>query len=49
LKLTLAANAGVAASVKSAPSDIKPGSYIGVAALPQADGSDRALEVHIFQ
>src|SRR5262245_32584086 len=48
LKLTLAANAGVAASVKSALSDIKPGSYIGVAALPLPDGSQRALEVHIF-
>ena len=48
LKLTLAPNAGVAASVKSALSDIKSGSYIGVAVLPQADGTLRALEVHIF-
>jgi hypothetical protein len=48
LKLTLAANAGVAASLKSALSDIKPGSFIGVAALPLPDGSQRALEVHIF-
>jgi hypothetical protein len=48
LSLTLAANAEVAASVKSALSDIKRGSYIGVAGLPQADGSQRALEVHIF-
>jgi hypothetical protein len=48
VRLTLAANAGVAASVKSALSDIKPGSYIGIAALPQADGTLRALEAHIF-
>jgi hypothetical protein len=48
LRLTLAPNAGVAASVKSALSDIKAGSYIGVAALPLSDGSQRALEVHIF-
>jgi hypothetical protein len=48
LKLTLAANAAVAASVRSSLSDIKPGSFIGVAALPLADGSQRALEVHIF-
>jgi hypothetical protein len=48
LKLTLAPNAGVAASVKSALSDIKSGAYIGVAALPQADGTLRALEVHVF-
>jgi len=48
LKLTLANSASVAASVKVALSDIKRGSYVGVAALPQADGSLRALEVHIF-
>jgi hypothetical protein len=48
LKLTLAPNAGVAASVRSALSDIKSGSYIGVAALSQGDGSQRALEVHVF-
>jgi hypothetical protein len=48
VRLTLAANAGVAASVKSALSDIKPGSYIGIAALPQTDGTLRALEAHIF-
>ena len=48
LRLTLAANAGIAASVKSAMSDIKQGAYIGVAALPLTDGSQRALEVHIF-
>src|SRR5262245_13575056 len=48
LRLTLAVNVGVAASVKSTLADIKPGSYIGVAALPLPDGSQRALEVHIF-
>jgi hypothetical protein len=48
LRLTLAPNGSVAASVKSALSDIKPGSFIGVAALPLPDGSQRALEVHIF-
>lgn len=29
-------------------SDIKPGSYIGSAAVPQADGTLKALEVHVF-
>jgi hypothetical protein len=48
VRLTLAANAGVAASVRSALPDIKPGAYIGVAAVPMSDGSQRALEVHIF-
>jgi hypothetical protein len=28
--------------------DIKPGSYIGTAAVPQPDGSQKALEVHVF-
>jgi hypothetical protein len=28
--------------------DIKPGSYIGSAAVPQEDGSLKALEVHVF-
>jgi hypothetical protein len=48
LRLTLAPDGGVAASVKSALADIRPGVFIGVAALPQADGSLRALEAHIF-
>jgi hypothetical protein len=29
-------------------SDIKPGSYIGSAAVPQPDGTLKALEVHVF-
>ena len=46
--LKLAPSAGVAASIKSSLSDIRPGLYIGIAALPQADGSLLALEAHIF-
>ena len=34
--------------VKSQVSDIKPGSYIGSAAVPQADGTLKALEVTVF-
>jgi hypothetical protein len=48
LKLKLAANATVVALVPATPADIKQGSYIGVAGMPQADGSQKALEVHIF-
>ncbi|PRX28751.1 hypothetical protein B0G75_11077 [Paraburkholderia sp. BL18I3N2] len=29
-------------------SDIKPDSYVGTAAIPQADGTLKALEVHVF-
>jgi len=28
--------------------DIKPGSYVGAAGIPQPDGSQKALEVHVF-
>jgi hypothetical protein len=28
--------------------DIRPGSYVGTAAVPQRDGTSRALEVHVF-
>jgi hypothetical protein len=48
LKVTLAANATVVALVKAALADIKAGSYVGIAGMPQPDGSQRALEVHIF-
>jgi hypothetical protein len=44
----LADNARVSGIVKASLADIKPGSYIGTSALPQADGSQRALHVHIF-
>jgi hypothetical protein len=48
LKVKLAANATVVALIKASLADIKQGSYVGVAGLPQADGSQKALEVHIF-
>jgi hypothetical protein len=48
LKVKLAANAMVVALIKASLADIKQGSYVGVAGMPQADGSQRALEVHIF-
>jgi outer membrane lipoprotein SlyB len=44
----LADNATVMAIVKAALGDIKPNSFVGVTALPQTDGSWRAVEVHIF-
>jgi len=48
LKVTLADNGGVTAIVKAPRSDIKKGSFVGVTAMPQIDGSHRAIEVHIF-
>jgi len=46
--LTLSNNAVVVSVVKASLADIKEGSYIGSGAMPQADGSQKALEVHIF-
>ena len=48
LTLTLTANAAIIGIVKATLADIKPGSFVGSAAMPQADGSQKALEVHIF-
>jgi hypothetical protein len=48
VKLTLAENARVTAMVKAELSDIKEGSFIGVTAMPQPDGSQKAIGLHIF-
>jgi hypothetical protein len=41
-------NVQVTAVVKASLADIKEGSYIGSGAMPQADGTQKAVEVHIF-
>jgi hypothetical protein len=46
--LTLASNVQVVGVAKATAADIKEGSYIGSGAIPQADGSQKAVEVHIF-
>jgi hypothetical protein len=48
LKVTLAEKPQIAGIVKASLSDIKEGSFVGVTAMPKADGSFSALEVHIF-
>jgi hypothetical protein len=48
LKLTLAENAMIVAVVKASMAEIKEGTFLGSAAMPQPDGSQKALEVHIF-
>jgi hypothetical protein len=48
ITLKLADNAVVTAVLKATVADIKPGAYIGSGAVPQADGSQKAVEVHIF-
>src|SRR4051812_26720253 len=48
LKVKLAEKAMVVALTKASLADIKQGSYVGVSGMPQADGTQKALEVHIF-
>jgi hypothetical protein len=48
VKLALTENAMIVAVVKASMADIKEGTYLGSAAMPQPDGSQKALEVHIF-
>jgi hypothetical protein len=46
--VTLADKALIVDVHKASLADIKQGSYIGSGAVPQADGSQKAVEVHIF-
>jgi hypothetical protein len=48
LKVLLADNGIVVAIVKASLSDIKPGLFVGSTGMPQPDGSQKAIEVHIF-
>jgi hypothetical protein len=48
LRIVLAENAVAAGVVKATLADIKQGTFVGIAAMPQPDGTQRALEVLIF-
>ena len=48
VKIALAEKAAVFGVTKATLADVKPGAFIGVGAMPQADGSQRALQVTIF-
>jgi len=48
LKLKLADGAKVYGVVKATPADVKPGAYVGVGAMPQTDGSQKAIQIMIF-
>jgi hypothetical protein len=47
-KLVLSQGATVIAVLQSSLAEIKEGTFLGSAARPQEDGTQRALEVHIF-
>ncbi len=48
LKLNLADKMLVVGVAKASMADVKEGAYIGSGAMPQPDGSQKAVEVHIF-
>lgn len=48
VKLAVADNPQVFGVVKATLADVKPNSFIGVGAMPQADGSQKAIQVMIF-
>ena len=48
LKVRTTDNVAVFGVVKTELSEIKPGSYIGVTAMPESDGTQKAVAVHIF-
>ncbi|HMA73211.1 MAG TPA: hypothetical protein VKP67_17270 [Xanthobacteraceae bacterium] len=48
ITLKLTDNAVVVGVLKGTVADIKEGSYIGSGAMPQPDGTQKAVEVHIF-
>jgi hypothetical protein len=48
VRLALAANVQVFGVIKATLADVKPNAFIGVGAMPQTDGSQKALQVMIF-
>jgi hypothetical protein len=46
--LKLADNAPIRAVAKSSLSDVKQGGFVGITAMPQPDGTQKAVEIHIF-
>ena len=48
MKVRVTDNVVVVGIAKSSLADIKPNSYIGVSAMPEPDGTQKALAIHIF-
>jgi hypothetical protein len=48
VKVRMTDNVAVFAVVKTSLSEIKEGSYIGVTGMPEPDGTQKAIAVHIF-
>ena len=48
VKINLADNTAVFGVMHATPADLKPGAFIGIAGLPQPDGSIAAFSIHMF-
>src|ERR1700734_1254691 len=48
LKVKLADDVKVLALDRKSMDDVKPGVFVGITAMPQPDGTQKAVEIHIF-
>jgi hypothetical protein len=48
VKVNMADDIGVVGIAKTSLSEIKEGSYIGVSGMPEPDGTQKAIAIHIF-
>ena len=48
VKVALTGNLGLFGMSKATIADVQPGAFIGVGAMPQPDGSQRAIQVTVF-
>ena len=48
LKVKLADNAAIRTVVGKTVGDVKQGLFVGITAMPQPDGTQKAVEIHIF-
>lgn len=48
MKLHMAGNLDVTGVAKISMADIKVGSFIGATSVPEADGTEKAVEIHVF-
>jgi hypothetical protein len=48
VKVKVADNAVVRTVVKKSLADVKSGEFVGITAMPQPDGTQKAVEIHIF-
>jgi hypothetical protein len=48
VKVNLTENAGVFGVAKASMADLKPGAFLSIGAMPQPDGSQRAIQITVF-